>query len=153
AVEKLLQDYAKYANWENPIATKRLAAARITIRPQNYMPHASDVEGKTASVVIKRQNGNTETYNIPWVSTGTPIEVGPVPSPKAVTAKAQASLPAATDQPDYMKELLNAQWSGLRDAENLGLNNLGSRTPIFINVLTPAATGFTRRLGGATADF
>ncbi|MBZ5617114.1 MAG: hypothetical protein LAQ69_00070 [Acidobacteriia bacterium] len=153
-VQKLLQDYAKYAPWENPISIKRLAAARITIRPQSVMPHATDVLiSKTASVVIKRQNGNTETYTIPWVTSGTPIEVGPVPSPKSVAARAQASPATDSDEPDYMTELRNAQWSGVLDPDNVGLNGLGSRSPIFVGVLTPTATNFTRRLGGATADF
>jgi hypothetical protein len=153
-VQKLLQDYAKYgtAGFANPTSNKRSAASRITTRPQSIMPHATDVlVSKTASVVIKRQNGNTETYTIPWVTTGTPIEVGPVPSPKAV-ARPLFSMTSA-DEPDYMTVLREAQWSGIMNPDEQGLNNYGSRTPIFVNVLTPAATNFTRRLGGATADF
>src|SRR5262249_10656947 len=71
SVEQLLQDFAKYARQGNPLSTKRMAAQRITIRPQSRMPHASDL-GDTATVVIRRQNGNLETYNIPWIKTGTP---------------------------------------------------------------------------------
>src|SRR5436190_13554305 len=110
AVQKLLQDYAKYAVQSNPISTQRLAAARITIRPQSVIPHATDaLTSKTASVVIKRQNGNLETYTIPWSATGTPLEVGPVPSPKSVASRAKASMAAAASaEPDYMTELRNA---------------------------------------------
>src|SRR6185295_938504 len=80
AVGQLLQDFSKYAPQGNPVSTRRLAAARITIRPQSVMPHASDL-GATATVVIRRLNGNLETYTIPWSKTGTPLRVGPVPSP------------------------------------------------------------------------
>ncbi|HEV3197643.1 MAG TPA: S41 family peptidase [Bryobacteraceae bacterium] len=154
-VQKLLQDYAKYgsAGFANPISNKRSAATRITSRPQSIMPHATDVlTSKTASVVIKRQNGNTETYTIPWVTTGTPLEVGPVPSPKSV-ARAQALTASDSDEPDYMTELRNAQWSGILNPDQEGVLNYGSRNPIFVGVLTPAATNFTQRLGKVSADF
>lgn len=150
---KMLPDFAKYAAYENPIATRRLSAARMTIRLQSLMPHATDVIGKSAVVVIKRQNGNLETYTIPWVTRGTPLEAGPVPSPKSVTPIAQASPAVQSDEPDYMAELRKLQWSGILNPEELGVNNIGSRTPVFSGVLTPAATGFTQRLGTATADF
>jgi hypothetical protein len=32
----------------------------------------------TATVIIRRLNGNLETYTIPWSKTGTPLRVGPV---------------------------------------------------------------------------
>ena len=41
---------------------------------------------QSASVVILRQSGATETYTIPWSVTGTPLSVGPVPSPKIARA-------------------------------------------------------------------
>jgi len=46
----MLQDFANYAAWGNPIASRRLAAARITSRSQSLMPHATDVIGKSATV-------------------------------------------------------------------------------------------------------
>src|SRR5439155_19971981 len=79
-VQLLLQDFAVYAPWGNPSAAKRLTAARITIRPQSVMPHATDVIGTSATVVIDRQTAATETYTIPWTVSGTPLTVGPVPS-------------------------------------------------------------------------
>jgi len=146
-VEQLLKDFAKYATQGNPLSTKRLTAARITIRPQSVMPHATDVGG-TASVVIRRQNGDLETYVIPWSKTGTPLEVGPVPSPKL---RRPESAPLAVKEPDYMAELEKARFSGVLHAEDLGLNGYGSRNPLFLNALP--ALKFTRRLGGAAADF
>jgi len=99
-VEQLLKDFAKYATQGNPLSTKRLTAARITIRPQSVMPHAADL-GVTANVVIRRQNGNLETYSIPWAKTGTPLQVGPVPSPN-LGRKESAAL--AANETDYMAE-------------------------------------------------
>ena len=151
-VDLLLQDFAPYGAWANPKAAKRLTAARLTIRPQSVMPHAADVAGKSATVVVLRQSGATETYTIPWSVTGTPLSVGPVPSPKL--AKAPHAAPrqqSAQATPDYMTDLLNAQWSGVVNAEALGLNGFGSINPIFVNAL--AGARFTRRLGGNAADF
>src|SRR5258706_9535897 len=146
-VEQLLKDFAKYASQGNPLSTKRLAAAGIRIRPQSVMPHAADV-GVSASVVIRRQNGNLETYTIPWSKTGTPLQVGPVPAPK-LGGKASAAL--AANETDYMAELEKARFSGVLRAEDLALNGYGSRTPIFVNALP--ALRFTQRLGVAAADF
>src|SRR5204862_2385619 len=104
----LLQDAAIYASLANPIAAKRLAAARITIRPQSIMPHATDVVGTSAKVVIQRLSGDTETYTIPWSVTGTPLTVGPVPSPKLAAARrktARAQMDSNT--PGYMNELMD----------------------------------------------
>jgi len=148
-VGQLLLDFSKYAPQGNPVSTRRLAASRITIRPQSVMPHASDL-GATATVVIRRLNGNLETYTIPWSKTGTPLRVGPVPSPGfSVRQLAPAFAPAEFD---YMAELERARFSGVLRAEDLGLNGYGARNPIFINGLAVPALQFTRRLGGAAAD-
>ena len=150
--DPLLQDLAVYAAWGNPRAAKRLAAARITSRPQSAMPHAPDVTGKSATVVIQRQHGATETYTIPWIVTGTPVAVGPVPSPKMARAQRMTVREQyAQTAPDYMTELLNAQWSGVLNPGEVGLNGFGSRNPLFVNALGNAK--FTRRLGGNTVDY
>src|SRR5262249_21983497 len=83
AVDLLLTDFVPYVASGNPIAARRQSAGRITTRSQVSMPHAPDLAGKQAVVVIQRQNGAEETYTIPWISSGTPLTVGPVPSPKA----------------------------------------------------------------------
>ena len=151
-VSLLLQDFAVYAPWENPRSIQRLAAARITIRPQSVMPHAPDMIGKSATVVILRQSGATETYTIPWAVSGTPLSVGPVPSPKMPQAPRRTVREQfAEGAPDYMTELLNAQWSGVLNPDQVGLNGLGSRNPLFLNAL--ASARFTRRLGGSASDF
>ena len=150
--QMLLQDFAVYAALGNPIASRRLAAARITTRPQSVMPHAADVIGKTATVVIQRQGGATETYMIPWIVSGTPLVVGPVPSPKlAQPSRKTVREQSADTVPGYMTELTNAQWSGVLNPEEVGVNGSGSRNPLFLNALANAR--FTRRLGGVASDF
>ena len=152
-VAKLLEDFSKYGTQSNPLSTKRLTAARLTIRPQSRMPHAPDV-GDSAEVVVKRQNGNLETYTIPWSKTGTPLTVGPVPNPKKRTPLEPATgfAPSLDSNPaDYMAELEKARFSGVLKPEDLALNGYGSRNPLFLNALPQLS--FTRRLGGAAADF
>ena len=68
------------------VSRQRLAAASITDRYQGWMPIAGLV-GDKATVVIRRQNGNLETYTIPWDKFGTPITIaGVVPTPHAIAA-------------------------------------------------------------------
>jgi Peptidase family S41/PDZ domain len=144
SVKQLLSDYARYAAYENPISTRRLAATRIVSRVQSLMPHATDV-GDSAAVVVLRQSGAMETYTIPWQKTGTPLEVGPlakVPTPKAT---------ASSDTPEYMRLLEETQYSGVGvQGSETGVLNYGSRTPIFAAGLPST---FTLRLGSKSTDF
>jgi hypothetical protein len=147
----LLDEYSKYAAYANTIAAHRVAATRITTRPQSRMPHATDViAAQTATVVIRRQNGNMETYTIPWTITGTPIEAGPVPTPKMAEVRRQLA-PAAADDPSYMTELNKAQWSGIRAGEQDGIIGNGARNPVFAAALP--GLQFTLRMGSSAADF
>src|SRR5581483_8178672 len=68
-VAQLLRDFAKYAPQANPVSTQRLAAQRITVRPQSRMPHASEV-GANATIVVRRQSGDLQSYVVPWSKTG-----------------------------------------------------------------------------------
>src|ERR1700676_2106813 len=148
-IEQLLQDNAKYAAYENPISTRRLAATRVISRVQSLQPHAPDI-GDTAQVGILRQNGNLETYTIPWQKTGTPLEVGPVPSPsRAAAARARKASVMTGDTPDYLRFLDEFTYAGV-DASEMGVQGYGSRNPVFAAGMGPT---FTRRLGSATADF
>ena len=149
-VEQLLKDFAKYSIYANPISTRRMAATRLISRPQSLMPHAPDI-GESGTVVVRRQSGALETYAIPWQKTGTPLEVGPVPSP-AVRLQRRASRAApkaSADEPDYMRLLNETAWSGV-DTTYTGVLNYGARNPIYLAGL-PAT--FSRRLGGSAADF
>jgi hypothetical protein len=132
---------SKYVPQGNPSASLRLGAALVTSRPQSRVPHAADV-GESATVVIRRQNGAEETYSLPWTKTGTPLQVGPVPSPKRAASKQAAAGPM-----DPFEEL---QTSGVTWPEEYGLLGYGARNPIFVAGLPST---FTRRLGAASTDF
>lgn len=144
----LTERFMKYSPQGNDRASRRLAASRIPTRAQSRMPHAPEV-GEQAVVEIRRQSGALERYTLRWVKTGTPLEVGPVPMARK-GGKARSSMP---DAEDYMAELERLQHSGVsaQDVE-LGVLSYGSRNPIFLGGMG-TATGFTRRLGGASADF
>jgi Peptidase family S41 len=147
-VEQLLSDFSKYGRQSNPRSTRRLTAARLTIRPQSIMPHAADV-GDSATVVIRsNQDGSLTTYTIPWSKTGTPIGADPVPNPTPPAAgkSTSADLPVADDPvPDYLQPLVDLQYSGTDD---FGLNGYGARAPIFA-----LPSGFVQRRGLVAADF
>lgn len=156
AAEQLLRDFAKYTPQGNPVSTLRQAALRLTTRPQSRMPHASEL-GEAARVLIRRMNGNLEAYTIGWVKTGTPLRVGPVPSPRRAdtpfaTHVGSAFAQATADTPDYMAALEEARFSGVLQPEDLGLLGYGGRNPIFVTALSLPALRFTRRLGGAATD-
>ena len=95
------------------------------------------VTGKSATVVIQRQSGATETYTIPWTVTGTPLTVGPVPSPKMARSSAHgracSNLPSGAGLYDR-----TAQRPVVRRPESrriVGLNGYGSRNPLFVDAL------------------
>jgi hypothetical protein len=88
AAADLIQSFIPYAvnGSANKTSQMRLAAGVIMERYQGWNPKAPQI-GATATVVVKRQNGNVETYTIPWDKTGTAIvTVGPVPSPQAAVS-------------------------------------------------------------------
>jgi hypothetical protein len=152
--QTVLEGFLKYYPQGNPRAARRMAAAGLTNRYQWLMPYVPDA-GAKAAVVIKRQNGNSESYTIPWTTSGTKLEVGPVPSPKSAGASAlrargkKTAIPSGSD-PDYMKPLNELRWSGVLDPERTGLIGYGSRSPIFVNGLPST---FPRRLGSKSTDF
>lgn len=143
--EELLTAFAKYAIQGNPRSTRRLAASRIVTRPQSRMPHAADL-GASAEVIIRRQNGNLETYTIPWIKTGTPVLAGPVPTLSAARHKAAAEDSTGSQLAEFERVEREIQWSGVNTDE--GLLNYGGPTPIFA---LPA--GFQIRLGLLSTDF
>jgi hypothetical protein len=147
------QGMSKYASFKgNPISVRRLAATRAISRVQSLMPHAPDV-GASATVIVRRQSGALETYDIPWQKTGTPLEVGPIPSPRppahALPRRPCAAHAFNAGNPDYMRLLNQFSYSGV-DASETGVLSLGSRNPFF---LAGFPSTFTRRIGGNAADF
>ncbi len=150
---QVLDSLVKYLPQANPRSARRATAQRLTDRFQSRFPHAPDL-GDEAVVVIKRQNGTSETYNIPWVKTGTPLEVGPVLSPKAASPVRKRLAEGSFAEPAYMKPLNELRFSGVLNADvnpgHQGVLGYGSRSPVFVAGLGPT---FTRRLGASSADF
>jgi len=133
---------AKYVPQGNPRAALRQGAQRLTSRAQSRFPHAPDL-GETATIIIKRQSGAEETYSIPWTKTGTPVAVGPAPSPRLAAAQVRTAIESV----DPLEEL---QTSAAPLPDQDAVNGYGARNPIFLGGLT---SGFTRRLGGVATDF
>ena len=147
-VADLLKEFQKYSIAANPRSTARLTANFLVNRYQQIMPLIADL-GESATVVINRAGGE-ETYNLPWIKTGTPIrEAGPVVSPKTqqgVNSAGASDVYWDDSVPSWMfpvMPLLNAKIP----TENRGVLNFGSRTPIFA-----LPTNFVRRLGGTSSD-
>lgn len=93
AAQDLVQSFIPYAinGSGNPVSQMRLAAASILDRYQGFMPKAGLV-GDNATVVVKRQNGNVETYTIAWDKIGVPlITVGRVPTPHTTASSSQTA--------------------------------------------------------------
>lgn len=158
------------------VSRQRLAAASITDRYQGWMPIAGLV-GDKATVVIRRQNGNLETYTIPWDKFGTPITIaGVVPTPHAIAAPDSSAArfetghagsprrhnpwavfegpPAAMEPdaiPEYMKAIVQTQYGRAAapavQLASVGLSPFDSFTPVF----NPPA-GFKLRLGAKSTD-
>ncbi len=141
-VEQLIEEFSRYAVQANPRSMRRRAVSRIVTRPQNRMPGAPAV-GESAMVVIRRASGELETYHIPWIRTGVPLRVGPVPSAKSL-ARPRAA--AGDARQEYLRELEELQTSA--HVEPYAELGNGSRTPIYA---LPA--GFVQRLGRASGDF
>src|SRR5260370_34301141 len=66
ATQDLIKAYTPFAanGSGNPSSRKRLAADAIIFREQFFFPRAHEI-GDSATIVVMRQNGNTETYTIP----------------------------------------------------------------------------------------
>lgn len=92
AVGDLIVKWLPYAanGAANPITRRRIAVDNVSFRFQGWNIHAHEI-GDTASIAVKRQNGTTETYTIPWDKSGTPIiSAGPVTTPVVVGASVSA---------------------------------------------------------------
>jgi hypothetical protein len=146
-VETLIRAFSKYSIYANTRSTRRGAVARIFSRPQTLMPHAVDL-GDTATVVIRRDNGDLETYTIPWVKTGLPLtSLGPVPGFGGDTGLKSSSRKAARQDTRNYMAVLEQLW-------NCSISNpdaiigWGARNPIFA-----LPSGFTQRLGRVSTDF
>lgn len=140
--EELVQWMMKYRSQSNDRAAKRLAAGRLFTRIQSLLPRAHEL-GENATVVVRRQSGEVETYEIPWTKRGTPLTAnGPLPNVFAARGKAVQPAPSVEET----LARIQRREMPLQDSERI--SGLGSRTPFFI-----LPQGFTRRLGTLASHF
>jgi C-terminal processing protease CtpA/Prc len=139
--EEVAAGIAKYRGQGNPRAAKRFGAAALFSRSQQILPRAHEL-GDNATVVVRRQSGELETYEIPWQKRGAPlIENGPLPTPMTARAKAMKETPS-------IPELLRRVQRRALPETGARIIGLGSRTPFFT-----LPQGFQRRLGTLASHF
>jgi hypothetical protein len=86
----LVKGFSKYVTGGNPRTVQRFAAQLITDRYQAEYPYAHEL-GDSATIVLQRLNGNTETYTIPWQKSGTALTaLGPSVGPHTNSIPGQA---------------------------------------------------------------
>jgi C-terminal processing protease CtpA/Prc len=165
SVEDLIQEFSRLRRRGNPSTTRRANADLITFRPQAIIPRAVEL-GDTASMVIRRQNDNLETYSVPWTKTGYPlINIGPVPKPGAPAVSDFSVSSPSEPTPDYLRPLLELQnfrvpeddhlfsgWTYSEETDEIlprrYVLGIGLRTPPF-----ELPQNFIQRLGSNPVDF
>lgn len=165
--EQWITRLRRYGIGANESATRRRAADFITFRPQSSIPWAGDI-GEKAKVVVRRADGATVEYEIPWVKYATPVKnQPPVSGPRLATS--QTTLrnradhyqelarewgvtlePRQMDPEDVSVAEAEARSNQIAEAHPVdrSLTALGQLTPLF----SPPA-GFRLRLGGGVNDF
>jgi hypothetical protein len=154
---EILKDLGRFLPEGNPRSARRVAAMYLTYRPQSIIPRAH-LMGDTARIVVRRRNGSSETFAMPWIKSGDPYPfIGPVPSPivssKVRTLKrADAAAPALKDDPKlvewpvYMRNSRKLQVMRSRKWTRAS-QGLGEINPVFI-----LPDGFVQRVGAGRFD-
>lgn len=148
AAADLMKSLAKYGINSNPRTEASYAALYMTVRPQAFIPHAVDVPA-SSKVVIRRQNGNLETYTLAWYKSGVPLnKLGPAPGPSAAPA---ATRRAAEEDPGNDERPLppNLMRSSIRATRITDATGIGSIVPVFFAGLPST---FRLRLGTRSTD-
>ena len=146
--DEYIQDFSRFFSDANPLSTKRDAAGLIPLRIQAFDPRAEEVGG-TATVVIRRQKGNLETYMVPWLKSGTPLtNIGQVPFPQRAGQAPRRTAPAPNQAPrkDYRQALVYLQKMHLPMQKEV--LNFDALPPVF-----KLPQGFKQRLGTDFSDF
>ncbi|HLK22478.1 MAG TPA: S41 family peptidase [Bryobacteraceae bacterium] len=142
---EIMANVSQFFSDANPVSTSRDAAGYATFRPQALIPRAEEV-GATATVVIRRQAGNLETYVVPWVKSGTALtKIGPSPNPSIAKPRMAERTVTRPEVPAYRKPLTYLQRSRLPIKK--AVLNFDALPPVF---QLPA--GFVQRLGNGTDD-
>ena len=142
-----IKDFSRFFSDANPVSTSRDAAGLIPFRVQALEPRAEAV-GATATVVIRRQKGDLETFVIPWDKSGTPLtQIGKSPLPQRAGQQPRNTTQNPHPKPgDYRVPLRYLQKMVLPVKK--AVLNFDTLPPVF-NL--PA--GFTQRLGNGATDF
>ncbi len=163
ATAKWVHDNAKYGIAANPRSTARWTADLITYRPQAYIPGAVNLPDR-AAIVVKRQSGTEDTYNIPWAKSGTPLyAVGPVPGlnfnadKKArISAVRKTDEDPGSDDPVTDVPLKPTPFPALSNMRlSKGKVHSGLKEVVGLEAVPPVfafPAGFTQRLGRSGFD-
>src|ERR1017187_841859 len=142
---EIMTNLSQFFSDANPVSTSRDAAGYVPFRAQTIDPRAEAV-GATATVVIRRQAGNLETYTIPWVTSGTPLtKVGPVPFPQKTAPRLATANNIPPNTPAYRLPMFYLQKSRLPVKK--AVLNFDALQPIF-----NLPSGFVQRLGNGPSD-
>ncbi len=129
---------AVYYGTGNARATRRLAVGGISNLRQAEVAWAPAVPD-VARIVIRRDGGSEESYEIPRLKAGTPlVALGPLPNPRGSTPNRRAS----DADSDLLRQLGNATVT--TDRAVLGI---AAVTPVF-----RLPDGFTVRIGNRPTD-
>lgn len=146
--EQWMDRLSHYAEAGNPRSTRRFAADYITFRLQAINPFAGRIPQRS-TLVVRRQNGDTETYEIPWLRFGTAIEnFGQVPNLRSSSRQTVAEPEEIRNAPEYKKLLLRLQQAKFNRTDYHTVRGFGDPVPYY---RLPA--GFQIRLGRSLADF
>ncbi len=142
ATQDLIQSLTKYAIAANSLSTRRIAAAYITYRDQQIMPHAHLIPD-VSTVVINRQSGGMQSFSVPWAKQGTPITIiGPVIPPFSSSASPAA---ATSSERDYMLPLKRLR--NMRLPDKKFVLGFGDLAPVF-----SLPSNFVLRMGAHLFD-
>lgn len=156
---EVAREFAALRSMANPSTTYRNAVDALTFRQQTSVPRMVEL-GDTAKVTIRRESGDVEEYELPWLKSGVraSTEIGPILTPVPFAANR-----AAIDPTRWLQDLRTKKagedeslLSTVRNEET-GEPELrrrvlgwGSRFPTFA---FPEGLRFQLRRGNAATDF
>ncbi len=147
-VAELLAYIKQFTSGGNARSANRVAAARLTSRSQFWLPRAHEIGEEAVLEIRRRENGDVETYRVPWQKSGTPVTVvGPVPSPgKLGASRSMETDGEQPDVPEYMRPLEDL--ARFEDPSAPMILNYGVLQPVW-----RFPQGFQQRLGRTSSDF
>ncbi|MFN7934014.1 MAG: S41 family peptidase [Bryobacteraceae bacterium] len=156
--EDLIRDNLRFRREGTERASRRFAADWVVRRPQSVFPRAVELPD-LSDVVIRRANGNLESYRMTWLKTGHPlVNVAPTPVPKGTPG---AAIAPETSPENLLTEFQNfgfSEYDTSRHTRELFDENQNSVAHLFVAGLAARPPyfdlpqGFVVRRGSAAAD-